>query len=87
MWGFVLQAFKCYANDYFPCLMEKMMHVYMHDGYPCGWLGTREEGKILVFSIFEPVWHASLHPRTPRASAAVPLLPPGSQARESVLAC
>ena len=50
MYGFVMKAFKCYANDHFPELMEKMMHVYMHDGYPCGWLGTREEGKILVFS-------------------------------------
>lgn len=46
----VYRAFSCYANDFFPDLMQQIVHVYLHDGYPCGWLGTPSQGKLLVYS-------------------------------------
>ncbi|MDR3054528.1 MAG: hypothetical protein LBU53_03895 [Zoogloeaceae bacterium] len=44
--------FNCYANDYFPPIWQKMLDVYLHNGFPCGWNGHYPEGRLVVFSNF-----------------------------------
>jgi hypothetical protein len=44
--------FNCYANDYFPPIWKRMLDVYLHDGFPCGWNGHYPEGRLVVFSNF-----------------------------------
>jgi hypothetical protein len=44
--------FECYANDYFPPLWKRILDVYLHDGFPCGWNGHYPEGRLVVFSNF-----------------------------------
>ncbi|MDR3159278.1 MAG: hypothetical protein LBU11_09825 [Zoogloeaceae bacterium] len=44
--------FNCYANDYFPPLWKRILDVYLHDGFPCGWNGHYPEGRLVVFSNF-----------------------------------
>jgi hypothetical protein len=42
--------FTCYANNHFPPFWEKMLDVYLRNGFPCGWSSRYPDGKLVVFS-------------------------------------
>ena len=50
MYGAVNSIFQFYANNSFPPIWEKILHVYLHDGFPCGWEGDLKDGRVVVFS-------------------------------------
>lgn len=43
---------NCYANQHFPAIWQRILNVYLEDGFPCGWNGRYPVGELVVFSNF-----------------------------------